>query len=110
MEPNIDQKRKIERFPVQLPASISLAGEEQEEPMIFLTNDACAGGVFIQTEKTLPLGSEVKLDLVLPYIELKNFEGKGVRLKVSGAVIRVNETGMAIRFNEDYSIWPLSSQ
>lgn len=110
MKPNIDQKRKMERLPVQLPASIFLACEEKEEPMIFLTNDACAGGVFIQTEKTLPLGSEVKLDLVLPYIQLKNFEGKGIRLNVSGAVIRVNEEGMAIRFNEDYSIWPLSNQ
>jgi len=110
MEPDINQKRKIERFPVRLPAGILLAGEEKEEPMIFLTDDASAGGVFIKTERSLPLGSEVTLDLVLPCIELKNFEGQGIRLKVSGAVIRVNETGMAIRFNEDYSIWPLSSQ
>ena len=110
MEPKIDQKRQIERFPVQLPTSILLAGEEKEEPRIFLTNDACAGGVFIQTERSLPLGSEVKLDLVLPYLELKDFEGKGIRLKVSGEVIRVTEAGMAIRFNEDYSIWPLSNQ
>jgi hypothetical protein len=67
MELNIDQKREIERFPVQLPTCILPAGEEEEEPTIFLTKDACAGGVFIQTEKTLPLGSEVNLDLFLPY-------------------------------------------
>jgi hypothetical protein len=110
MEPNIDQKRKMERFPVQLPASIFPAVEEHEEhreAMNFLTRDACAGGVFIQTDKPLPLGTEVKIELVLPLIELKNFGEKGALLKVSGAVVRVTETGMAIGFNEDYHIWPL---
>lgn len=109
MEPNVDQKRKMQRFPVQLPASVFLAGEAPDEPLNFLTNDACAGGVFIQTDHPLPLGAEVKMELVLPYIELKNFTGKGAMLKVSGEVIRVSDTGMAIRFNEDYHIWPLSS-
>ncbi len=107
MEPNIDQKRKMERFPVQLPASIISAVEEHREAMNFLTRDACAGGVFIQTDNPLPLGAEVKIELVLPLIEVKNFEGKGALLKVSGAVVRVTDTGMAIGFNEDYHIWPL---
>jgi hypothetical protein len=109
MEPNIEQKRKMERFPVQLPTSIFLAGEEHQEAMNFLTSDACAGGVFIQTDKPLPLGAEVKIELVLPRIELKNFEGKGAMMKVSGEVIRVTGEGMAISFNEDYNIWPLST-
>lgn len=108
MESNDNQKRKMERFPLRLPVNIAVAGAEEEEALTCLTNDACAGGVFIETDKPLPISTEVKLDLVLPYVELKNFEGKGVIVKVSGEVIRIGETGMAIRFHEDYQIWPLA--
>jgi hypothetical protein len=98
-------KRKMERFSLEIPAHISFDDEYgQEKKFSLVTNDVCAGGAFLKTEKPLPIGTEVKIDLVLPLESLRRLEGKKARIEVSGAVIRIDENGMAISFNSNYRI------
>ncbi|MDY6850631.1 MAG: PilZ domain-containing protein [Thermodesulfobacteriota bacterium] len=98
-------KRKMERFDLELPARVIKAEENQDSESIdLLTSDICAGGAFFQTDQPMPVGTEVKIDLVLPLDELKKIEGKKALIKVNGAVIRVTKDGMAICFEEGFEI------
>ena len=97
----------MERFSLELPARLSVATESgKQESLELLTSNICAGGAFFETEQPLVAGTEVKIDLVLPLDELKKLEGTRPHIKVSGAVIRTDEKGMAISFDERYQILP----
>ena len=101
-------KRKMERFDLKLPAKVALAGHEDDPPQEMTTKDVSAGGAFIHTEAPLPVGTEVRIELVLPLEELKKLEGKTAQIKVTGAVIRSNHRGMAVSFDHKFEIRPLS--
>ncbi|MDD5724481.1 MAG: PilZ domain-containing protein [Syntrophales bacterium] len=102
-------KRKLERFPLKLPARIFVDGEGGEEAACFdaTTSDICAGGAFFYTDTPLPVGTEMYVDLVLPLDELKKIEGRRANIKVRGAVIRTGKRGMAISFDKKYRISPI---
>lgn len=102
------EQRKMERFNLQLPATLTLARDKSEcDVMELLTSDVCAGGAFFETNQPLPLGTEVSIDLVLPLDELKKLQAGKAHIKLSGAVIRIEERGMAICFEEGFKIRPL---
>ncbi len=98
-------ERKLERFTLELVASISVTGEGSAEKNIKLnTSDISSGGAFFNTEKPLPVGTEIKIDMVLPLDKLKKIKGKQAKIEVSGAVVRIDQEGMAISFKKDYQI------
>ena len=105
-----NEKRKVERFSLELPGQISNPKGCNEEILEVLTRDISAGGAFFYTDRPLPLGAEVNIDLVLPLTELKKLESSKALIKVSGTVIRCEDSGMAICFNEDYQLTPLSEE
>ncbi|MBW2560606.1 MAG: PilZ domain-containing protein [Deltaproteobacteria bacterium] len=101
-------KRKLERFPLKLPAHIVVDGEEKEAASLdAITSDISAGGAFFHTGTPLPVGTEMYVDLILPLDELKKIEGKRAKIKVRGTVIRTGEKGMAISFDRKYRISPM---
>ena len=55
----------------------------------------------------MPLGTKVKIEVTLPLDDERKEKKKGSLIKVSGKVIRINEKGMAITFDENYKILPL---
>ena len=105
------EKRTLERFDLRLPSKIEAVTEEREEILDLMTSDISSGGAFFHTEQPLPEGTEVKLDLVLPIDKLKKLkdEYKQVYIKITGTVLRSEPGGMAIYFNDDYSIHPRKS-
>ncbi len=101
------EKRRMERFTLALPSVISVSGESGEEKVFDLqTSNICAGGVYFKTDQTLAEGTEVKIDLIIPLDELRDLKGKNTLIKVSGKVIRTDEEGMAIGFDEEYQTMP----
>jgi len=105
----MDNKRKLERFDLQVPAKIEVVKRDREKGMLdLLTSNISSGGAFLHTTQPFPQGTEVKIDLVLPLEKLKKLEN-GVQqayIKVKGTVLRTESTGMAISFDEDYQIRP----
>lgn len=99
------ERRKMERFPLALEASVSSVDEIEAQADDFFTKDICAGGAFIKTKKQLPVGTDVKIDLVLSLHKLKHLSAKKSHVTIRGAVIRTNETGMAVCFG-NYKIFP----
>ncbi len=104
------EHRRAERFSLELPSRIRPVGEEEAEKALELvTSDVCSGGAYFQTDSPLPVGTQVKIEMLLPLEKLKQIEGKQTYIKVSGAVIRTTEKGMAICFENDCVIapWPV---
>ena len=101
------ENRNMERFSIELHTYLSIADESGEQESIdLLTNNVCAGGAFFKTKKPLSIGTNVKMDLILPLDKFKKFEGKRSRINVAGSVIRTDNKGMAVCFGKRYKISP----
>ena len=100
-------RRKMERFDLELAAKLTRTGKDKEHESIeLMTSNICADGAFIITDRPLPKGTDVKMDLILPLDRLHEFGGRQSRLDVSGFVIRTDQQGMAIRFDNKCKISP----
>ena len=103
----MDERRKLERFDLQVPAKIEVINQDREKEMLdLLTSNICSGGAFLHTTRPLPEGTQVKVDLILPFDKLKELkqDSQQVYIKVTGTVLRSETEGMAICFDEDYQI------
>ena len=103
------EKRKIDRFDLKLPAWISVINETEKPPAFeAVTKNICAGGVFLQTNQPLTVGTFIEMNLILPLDNLPNMEDRRSRIDVSGTVVRSGSEGMAIRFDKKYQISPVA--
>jgi len=105
----MQEKRKLERYDLKIPARIEgLSKRACEAILDLMTSDICSGGAFFHTEQTLPEGTKVKIDLVLPLRGLKKLiaEYDHAHIKVTGTVVRKDPRGMAVCFNKGFSIRP----
>ena len=83
---------------------ISNCGEHNKKVINLITSNACSGGAFFDTDQPLPEGTDVKIELVLSIDKLKKIKGKQAFIKVAGQVIRLEQKGMAICFENNYTI------
>jgi Tfp pilus assembly protein PilZ len=102
------EQRSMERFSLELKARVSLKSNDRDRKWIdVLTRNICAGGSFLRTRQPFPLGTRVNVEVFLPLKE-KKFSLKDSLIKISGVVIRTEEAGMALRFDDEYQILPLA--
>ncbi|MCJ7773057.1 MAG: PilZ domain-containing protein [Desulfobacterales bacterium] len=104
------EKRKMERFSLKVPARFiwTDTGSKQES-LELMTSNICSGGAFFKTEKPLSVGTDVKLEIILPLVKSKNVNSKGSSINVAGSVIRSDQQGMAVCFDKKYHIHPMHS-
>ena len=101
------EKRKIHRFSLELSALLSVKDENGKQLSIeVMTGDISSGGAFFRTNTPFSVGTDVKMDLILPSDKFKKLGGKRSRINVSGSVIRTNALGMAVCFDKKYRIEP----
>jgi hypothetical protein len=106
-EETMQERRKLERFDLELPAKIGFINETHKEKILnLLTSNICSGGAYFQSTQLLPEGTRVKIDLALPLDKLTRLkeEYRQAYIKVTGRVLRSESEGMAICFDEDYEI------
>lgn len=103
VETSVRERRKYERFSLNLPTRIDLKtpGQEQET-FEFMTNDISAGGASFLTEKKIYEGTRVKLHIVVSTDWLENLTGAQAHLEVAGTVVRSSPMGVAIRFDGEH--------
>ena len=107
------EKRRLERYELRIPAKIEVVTSDQgRETLDLFTSDICAGGAFFHTDQPLPEGTDVKIDLVLSLEEIKKLreDTSHAYIKIKGKVIRSESAGMAVCFNRNYKIQPLSKE
>ena len=104
------EKRSVERFDLDLKAMVSVLDDTDESDSLAMqTRDISANGVFLLTDAPLPVGTRVKVDMVLSLDELKKLGGKAL-IKTSGKVLRRESGGMAVCFNRNSKILPFSRE
>lgn len=107
----MEEKRRLERFGLKIPASLEVVPSAgQGEMLNLLTSNICSGGAFFDTSLALPEGTEVKIDLVLPLHRLPTIstEYDRARIELTGKVVRSDNEGMAVTFDPEYVIRPWS--
>jgi hypothetical protein len=102
-----DDRRRLERFNLGLPSQLSVDSGPNQQVLDLLTRDISSDGAYFHTELPLPIGTEVKIDLIISLDELKKLESRKALIKVSGEVVRSEKNGMAICFDKDYKITPI---
>ena len=101
------ERRREERFELELPAIIRVA-QPEKSTLELVTRNVCSGGAYFHTSQPLQEGTDVKIDLVLDLEKLKSLKDdyKQVYVELKGTVIRSESEGMSIRFNQDYQFRP----
>lgn len=103
-------KRNIERFDLGLKAIVSIFdGAGESASLAMQTRDISANGAFLLTDAPLPVGTRVKVDMLLPLDELKKLGGKAL-IKTSGKVTRKGAGGMVICFDKNSKLLPFSKE
>jgi hypothetical protein len=105
----MNERRKLERYDLSVPAKIEVVGDGQvRQTLNLMTKNICAGGAFFNSTKSLPQNTKVAVELVLDFRGLQNQMSRWTRIKVSGFVLRSEPTGMTISFDKGFKIQPLS--
>ena len=104
------EKRAVERFDLNLEAYVATAGDlPKVHPQRLMTRDVSMNGAYLLTKKPLPIGTKVKVDVILSLESLPPSQTQKALIKASGAVMRTDGDGMAIRFDENSKFLPFNA-
>jgi hypothetical protein len=113
-------RRQNERFSLKIKSKVTAESCTGLTPVMeYLTGNISSGGVFLETSRPLPIASRVRLELclsqddlnklrfILSLEALRSWKEERMWVKASGIVIRVEERGMAVIFDQNYQLSPL---
>lgn len=100
------ERRRFERFQVDIPAMLELIGSDTVRTVFLNTENISAKGAFFSTHSQFPEGSRVRMNLVLNFAKSGQTNGfrRSILIKVTGNVLRSGLDGMAVSFDKDYQI------
>ena len=90
-------------FPARVEVIEPGTGEETQV-LDLMTRDISADGAFLNTDKPLPEGTKVKLEVSFSIKKSKTFQHIKSLIKFSGLVARTEAEGMAICFRRRYTV------
>jgi hypothetical protein len=103
----MNERRHIERFTLEIPARVVIStNDNKKEIMELRTVNISSGGAFFHTDQNVPEGTTVQADLILDTDRLKELLGSMSYIRVSGQVVRVEDEGIAVSFDNRYEIMP----
>lgn len=122
MEPH--DRRIQQRFSLDIQVRLSTADDSAGKALTEETTAAniSSGGAFVTTTRQIPLASRVYLAFLVDYDQLKklrfilsldtlqSFSGQKIWVKATGVVIRREEHGLGIIFDQDYQLSPMDGQ
>ena len=100
------KKRKMERYAMEIPVLLGFETENGKQASLKLhTRNISAGGAYLNTTtQALPIGTAVKLNLILPLKKNLIPDVQQTHIAVTGNVVRTDKKGMAICFDDKYQI------
>jgi hypothetical protein len=103
------ERRRFERYSLTLPARLESDGGAGGIPEGLMTSNISAGGAYVMMTEPLTQGMEVRMEVILPFNNLKKVKvEKDACVMITGTVVRAEEAGIAVQFNDDCSIMPVS--
>ena len=101
------ERRQTERFDLKLPAVVSMMDENRKRVSCeVITRDVSSGGAFLLNCKPMPVGSDVKVSLMIFLENRYKLKMEKIHVDINGRVIRINEHGIAVCFDKKYKIFP----
>ncbi|MBS0012539.1 MAG: PilZ domain-containing protein [Desulfobacterales bacterium] len=97
----MDEKRALQRFALELPVRMVSTANGREKITLF-TSNICSIGAFIRADQPYPVGTDLEMEIFL----LSDLPGKDDVIQVRGRVVRTEDAGMAVCFDETYQIQP----
>ena len=108
---SVEDRRKFERFNLRLPTRIKVRSSTVRKQTEELnTTNISSGGAFFSTGKPIPNGTKVQLSLTLLSEKLKKLTGTNGRVQVDGTVVRSDQQGIAVSFNNNYKFISLPEE
>ncbi len=105
------EKRKVQRFDLELEAFVSMPAETGQTDLgNMVTRDVSMSGVYLLTDAPLPIGSKVNVDMILTLGGRKKQNAQQAWIKASGKVLRTDNQGMAVSFDDQSRILPLAKK
>jgi hypothetical protein len=106
------EKRKLERFVLELPAQISSMSSNVEDKIEVETSNICSGGAFFKMLRPLPVGTAVRITL---HLSLSRFDSlkdycRSSQIQMTGKVSRCEQSGMSVLFDTEYQIHPFTDK
>jgi hypothetical protein len=114
------EKRRQERFSLNLEAQLTYRHRPGEQPLIdTVAANISAGGAFLKTTHPFPLAAKVRVEFLLDLDDLrrlkfivsqdalKTLDNNRVRVAASAIVIRRDADGIGIIFDTDYQLTAL---
>ncbi len=100
-------KRKYERFDIELPARMETVSSKKKQVFEFVTKNISASGAFLSTNSPFSEGIAIKMSLATQNKRIAELTGSQCLIECEGSVVRTTPTGMAICFNKDCQIMSL---
>jgi c-di-GMP-binding flagellar brake protein YcgR len=115
-----EERREQERFSFRLQTKIMAESGTGITPLLeFVTADISASGAFIETSRPLPIASKVRMEFFLSLEELarlrfllakeslKVWQSERAWVTATGVVIRAEQNGVAVIFDQNYQVFPI---
>jgi hypothetical protein len=101
------EKRQLERYNLSLLSRIQ-STDDDNAVLVLETRDVCAGGAYFATRTSLPTGTPVSVEMVLPTARFQTLHDavSQVLIQLDGIVLRSGPRGMAVRFGNKYRFHP----
>ncbi len=107
----MENRRAMERFNLNLLSFVRAENEESEfeGPDFMIAANICSDGALLKTDKPLAVNTRVQVDFFLVINGVEPETKKKMSLvEVTGRVIRLENKAVAVKFDKNYRIWPLS--
>ena len=99
------ERRKCERFQLELPARLEMNSSEKTEIFELQTRDiSAAGALLVGIKEQFPTGTRCQLELIVASERIKELTGVQGLIKVGGTIVRSTPDGLAICFDGDCEI------
>ena len=108
----MEERRKLERFTLRLPAKIKVVEPEShvENRVHHLwTREISSSGGFFHTVIPFAEGTKVSIELLLDMERFERPDSNRTHVKLTGKVVRVESGGIAVRFDNGYKMFPVRS-
>lgn len=102
-------KRKFERFEIELPARMETNSLNKKRVFDLVTKNISATGVYLSTNSPFSDGLHIKISLTTQNNKLVELTGSQSLIECEGNVVRSTQTGVAICFNKECQIVCLKS-
>ena len=100
----MEDRRKYERFQLELPARLEINSSQTTEMFELQTRNISSAGAFLNTTGKFRVGARCQLELIVTSKRIKELTGLNGLIKVDGTIVRSTSEGVAVCFDGECQI------